>query len=169
MLQISDAIIEDQLDCVRDLMRAFVDWHRRRHFEDLKLIDRYFDAKSFEEELAALPGKYSSPGGRLLLATYNNQPAGCVALREIGAGVCEMKRMFVYPRLQGKGIGRALTGSIISAARNAGYSSIRLDTSVRQAEASNLYRSLGFKIIAPYYELEPDLKNWLIFMELKLE
>jgi GNAT superfamily N-acetyltransferase len=169
MLQISDATTEAQLDGVRELIRAFVAWHRQRHFQDLELIERYFDKKLFEKELAGLPGKYSSPRGRLLLASYNNQPAGCVALREIEAGICEMKRMFVYPRLQGKGIGRALAESIISAGRTAGYSSMRLDTSVRQSEALNLYQSLGFKRIDPYYELESDLKNWLIFMELKLE
>src|SRR5689334_2452242 len=108
MLEIAEVTTAEQLDSVRDLMRAFVAWHRRRHGVDLALIDRYFDAPAFAAELAALPGKYARPRGRLLLAAYAGQPAGCVALRELAAGVCEMKRMFVYPQLQGQGIGRAL-------------------------------------------------------------
>ncbi|HET7076174.1 MAG TPA: GNAT family N-acetyltransferase [Chloroflexia bacterium] len=168
MLHIAEVTTAEQLDSVRDLMRAFVAWHRRRHGADLALIDRYFDAPAFEAELAALPGKYDRPWGRLLLAAYADQPAGCVALRELAVGVCEMKRMFVYPQLQGKGIGRALAESLIAAARSAGYAAMRLDTSVRQAEALHLYRRLGFQRIDPYYELAPDLQRWLIFMELRL-
>jgi len=45
---------------------------------------------------------------------------------------------------------------------------MRLDTSVRQNEAKGLYQHLGFKPIAPYYELPEDMKNWLVFMELAL-
>ena len=97
-------------DQVRDLMRAFIGWHRKRHLEDIQLIDQYFDAAAFEEELASLPGKYAPPRGSLLLAMHDGRPAGCVALREIDARACEMKRLFVYPHLHGKGIGICATG-----------------------------------------------------------
>ncbi len=153
----------EQLDQVRDLMRAFVAWHRLRHHED-----QYFDAAAFEEELATLPGKYVPPRGGLLLATHDGNSAGCVALREIDADACEMKRMFVYPNLQGKGVGRTLAEAIIDQARTIGYRSMRLDTSIRQAEAIALYRSLGFKGISAYYELPEPMRNWLVFMELEL-
>jgi GNAT superfamily N-acetyltransferase len=168
MIKILNATTDDQLNHVRDLIRAFVAWHRQRHHEDLALIDQYFDAKAFEEELATLPGKYAPPKARLQLALYNDQPAGCIALRELDARTCEMKRMFVYPELQGKGIGRALAETLIREAQTIGYTRMQLDTSVRQVEAQNLYRSLGFKEIAPYYELPEELKSWLVFMELSL-
>jgi putative acetyltransferase len=157
-----------QLDQVRDLMRAFTAWHRGRHREDLELIERYFDAAAFENELASLPGKYAPPRGALLLATHEGSPAGCVALREIDADACEMKRMFVYPQFQGKGVGRALAAAVLGASRSIGYRSMLLDTSVRQSEAIALYRRLGFRDIEPYYDLPPDLRNWLVFMELRL-
>jgi hypothetical protein len=83
----------DELEQVRAVMRAFDAWHRQRHQQDLSLIDSYFDAAAFETELASLPGKYSPPRGYPLLATDNAAPAGCVALREIDADACEMKRM----------------------------------------------------------------------------
>jgi GNAT superfamily N-acetyltransferase len=168
MIKILNATTDDQLNHVRDLIRAFVAWHRQRHQADLSLIDQYFDAKAFEEELATLPGKYAPPKGRLQLALYDDQPAGCIALRELDTRICEMKRMFVYPELQGKGIGRALAETLIREAQTIGYTRMQLDTSVRQVEAQNLYRSLGFKEIAPYYELPEELKSWLVFMELSL-
>ena len=149
-------------------MRAFMAWHRERHTQDLHLIDAYFDAAAFEEELATLPGVYSPPSGRLLLATYEGESAGCVALRPIDARYCEMKRMFVYPHLQGKGVGLALTRRLIEHARSSSYRAMRLDTSIRQAEAEALYSQLGFNVIPPYYELPADLRDWLVFMELTL-
>ena len=157
-----------QLNHVRSLMRSFVAWHRERHHEDRHLIDAYFDAGAFEEELASLPGKYAHPHGHLLLATVDGSPAGCVALRGIDSGSCEMKRMFVYPRFHGHGIGKALAEELISRARALGYSRMRLDSGRKQAEAHGLYRKLGFKDIAPYYELPEELSNWLVFMELPL-
>jgi ribosomal protein S18 acetylase RimI-like enzyme len=157
-----------QLDQVRDLMRAFVVWHKARHQQDIRLIDSYFDAAAFDEELAAMPGKYVPPRGQLLLATLGDSPAGCVALRDIDVDTCEMKRMFVYPQHHGRGVGRALAEAIVAEARALGYRRMRLDTSIRQDEAQGLYRSLGFRIIEPYYALPENLRNWLVFMELEL-
>jgi putative acetyltransferase len=168
MIAITDAASPSQLDAVRDLMRAFMAWHRERHTQDLHLIDAYFDAAALEEELATLPGTYSPPSGRLLLATHNNAPAGCVALRPLDARYCEMKRMYVYPHMRGEGIGLALAQRVIEDARSSGYRAMRLDTSIRQAEAQALYSRLGFDVIPPYYELPTDLRDWLVFMELTL-
>jgi putative acetyltransferase len=157
-----------QLDHVRSLMRAFIAWHKERHREDIHLIDAYFDAEAFEQELASLPGKYVPPRGQLLLATLDGAPAGCVALREIDFASCEMKRMFVYPQFHGKGVGYALAEAVIKEARALGYRAMRLDTSIRQDEAKGLYQRMGFKTIQPYYELPEELRSWLVFMELVL-
>ncbi|MGM9483310.1 GNAT family N-acetyltransferase [Roseateles sp. NT4] len=157
-----------QLDAVRALMRSFIAWHRERHAQDLDLIDAYFDKAAFEEELATLPGVYRPPAGALLLAQVDGEPAGCVALRALDGNACEMKRMFVDPRFHGAGVGKALAQRLIADARGAGYGAMRLDTSIRQAEASGLYRHLGFQVIPPYYELPDRLRDWLVFMELGL-
>jgi GNAT superfamily N-acetyltransferase len=157
-----------QLDAVRGLMRSFIAWHRQRHRENIHLIDQYFDSAAFEDELASLPGKYVLPRGHLLVATSDGATAGCVALREIDSSACEMKRMFVYPQFHGQGVGHALAEGLINEARALGYTSMRLDTSIRQNEARALYQRLGFQVIQPYYDLAEELRNWLVFMELKL-
>jgi len=167
-IKILDAASEKYLDHVRNLIKAFLKWHLKRHLEDIDLINEYFDPKNFEEELASLPGKYSMPEGGLLLAFYNDQPAGCVGLKKIDDHSCEMKRMFVYPEFHGKGIGYALAKAIIDEAKKIGYSSMKLDTSIRQIEAQKLYQGFGFKNTEAYYELPEKVKNWLVFMELKL-
>ncbi|MGN6530541.1 MAG: GNAT family N-acetyltransferase [Ginsengibacter sp.] len=167
-IKIIDVVSHEDCDHVRKLVYHFVNWHRVRHLEDLELIDEYFDRKDFEKELESLPGKYSRPNGRLLLALFDGEPAGCVALRKIDDQAFEMKRMFVYTKYHGKGIGRALAEKFINEARLIGYQSIKLDTSFRQIEAQKLYQSLGFNVTRPYYQLPKKLEDWLVFMEMKL-
>ena len=157
-----------EIEQVRALIRDFVAWHRARHQQDLELIDRYFDPADFEHELASLPGKYGPPDGALLLATLEGEPAGCVALRRIDDTTCEMKRMFVPPALHGNGIGRALADAITDEARRLGYTSMVLDTSIRQKEAQSLYRKLGFQPTEPYYDMPDDVRDWLVFMRREL-
>jgi GNAT superfamily N-acetyltransferase len=159
---------EADLEGVRALMRAFVAWHREEHVDQLHLVDAYFDGGGVEAELATLPGKYAPPEGELLLASVDGEAAGCVALRALGGGACEMKRMFVYPRFQGLGLGRALGEAVVEEARRAGHRVVRLDTSRRQEAALGLYRRLGFREVDPYYELPRELEEWLVFMELQL-
>ena len=109
--------------------------------------------QSFNEELAGLPWEYAPPSGRLLLATLDGTPAGCVALHKIEDGICEMKRLYVRPQFRGTGLGRRLAVEIVSQAREIGYSRMRLDTVVAvMGRAVELYRALGFREIAPYRE-----------------
>ena len=122
--------------------------------------------QNFDKELAELPGEYVPPTGRLFLAIEEDNAAGCVALRKIGDGICEMKRLYVRPEFRGTGLGRTLTETIIQAAREIGYGRMRLDTLPGKMDrAIAMYRSLGFKDIEPYYD---NPVEGAAFMELEL-
>jgi len=121
--------------------------------------------QGFEQELADLPGKYGPPDGRLWLATCAAGPAGCVAIRRLDEGICEMKRLYVRPSFRGAGVGRLLAGTAIAEARTMGYRLMRLDTAPSMTPAISLYRSLGFRQIAPYCH---NPLPGAVFMELRL-
>ena len=122
--------------------------------------------QSFDEELKSLPGAYTPPGGRLLLANYHSQLAGCIALRPLEPTICEMKRLYVRPAFRGKGVGRLLVDRIIAEARVIGYQSMRLDTVVQEMQDGvALYRRRGFREIPPY---RTNPVGGVIYLELAL-
>lgn len=143
---------EEDLDAVTALFREY---------EASLPFDLSF--QNFEQELAGLPGRYAPPSGQMLLAKCGGAFAGCVALRQIGEGTCEMKRLFVQPAFRGKGIGRALAQAIIEEGRRIGYKRMRLDTAMEPARS--LYQSLGFREIPPYQHVPVE---GVVFMELEL-
>jgi predicted N-acetyltransferase YhbS len=149
----------EDMDPVRTLFREYANEYAASPGSDLCF-------QSFEQELEGLPGPYALPSGCLLLATVGGEPAGCVALKKVADGVCEMKRLYVRSRPRGTGLGRTLTEQVIGEAKRLGYDLIRLDTipSV-MGSAVALYRSLGFRDI-PAYCFNPVPGT--LFMELQL-
>lgn len=144
--------------------------------EDITAVRRLFEEyaaslgidlayQGFAAELAGLPGAYAPPGGRLLLATAGGVPAGCVALRPHDRESCEMKRLYVRPEHQGRGLGRELVVRLIAEASAGGYSTMLLDTLPSMHGAQRLYASLGFVRRAPYF---PSPIDGNVFMELRL-
>lgn len=132
-------------------------------YADLPWLVGYY--RDFEKETDNLPDAYAHPEGMILLAWYDNQPAGCVALGKLNDDICEMKRLFVRPQNRRKGIGTALCEGLMEQAKKTGYTSMRLATALQIPRA--LYYSLGFTKIAPYRDIPDEIKD-VVFMELKL-
>ena len=132
--------------------RAFTYGPIRRLFEEYAAsigVDLCF--QGFAEELAGLPGRYAPPGGGLWLAVERGEAAGCVALRSLGDGTAEMKRLYVRPEHRGRGVGRRLVEHALSAAAALGHRRIVLDTLPSMGAAIEMYRALGFAPVEPYY------------------
>jgi ribosomal protein S18 acetylase RimI-like enzyme len=121
--------------------------------------------QGFSEEVDSLPGSYAPPLGRLFLAWEGDVAAGCVALRPLEPGICEMKRLYVRPAYRRTGLGRRLAERIVQEARDAGYGKMRLDTLATMARARELYQALGFRPIPPY---RPNPIEGAVFLELTL-
>jgi GNAT superfamily N-acetyltransferase len=140
-----DSVVFDgpRLDDVRGLFGEYAAWLG---------IDLSF--QGFASELANLPGGYAAPDGTLLLSLIDGAAAGCVAVRRVDAHVCEMKRLYVRPRFQGKGCGRRLAERAIDWSRGAGYDRMLLDTLPSMAEAQRMYERLGFTDV-PAYRFNP--------------
>jgi GNAT superfamily N-acetyltransferase len=159
MLRITQAVDETAIAQVRELFREYANspgvspcW------------------QDFDRELATLPGKYSPPEGRVMLAHHidpgkTENLVGCIAMRKLEEGICEMKRLYVRPEFRGEGAGRDLAEALIAEARSIGYGKMRLDTLPIMREAQQLYRMLGFREI-PAYQKDPT--PGALFFELDL-
>lgn len=155
MVELIQAETIDQIAEARGLFREYEAW-----------LGMSLCFQDFENELASLPGKYAMPTGRLLLAYSDDKLAGCIAMRKLEEGICEMKRLFVRDEFRGMRIGITLIERLITDARATGYSSMRLDTlPLKMGKAVKLYQSHGFVEIPPYYNNPHD---GVLFMELAL-
>ncbi len=114
----------------------------------------YLKIQNYDAELKDLEYKYGLPYGRLYLVYWDENLAGCIGLRKIDNDICEMKRLYVRPAFRKKGIGDYLVKKIIEAAKEIGYSKMRLDTLPFLKGAEKLYRKNGFYEI-PCYNNSP--------------
>ncbi len=159
MLEIVQAVTARNIELARGLLEEYGAWGVA---EGIAFPEEY---KAFQEQLSNLPDGFAPPDGRLLVAIYQGRAAGCVALRKLSDGVCEMKRLYVRAKFRRLGIGKALAQAIIEQARGIGYTRMRLDTVASMKAARALYVSLGFKQIEAY---RYNPLEGAVFMELSL-
>jgi putative acetyltransferase len=121
--------------------------------------------QGFSKELDTIAQQYNQPHGALLLAFYEDLPAGCAGIRMLDEQTAELKRMFVKDTYRGHKIGVALLQQAIDMAKQLGYQKLRLDTLENMNKAQQLYRSFGFYEI-PSYRFNPLAGT--IYMEKEL-
>jgi ribosomal protein S18 acetylase RimI-like enzyme len=155
MLTLKQVESVEEIEQTRQLFHEYVTW-----------LGVNLCFQNYDKEVAELPGEYVPPTGRLYLAIENDQTAGCIALRKLDDGICEMKRLYVRPQFRGRRLGQTLIDRIIEDARQIGYRRMRLDTLPGKMDtAIAMYRALGFKDIERYYD---NPYETAAFMELGL-
>ena len=156
MLRIQHVIQEgSELDRIRELFREYE-----------KELDEDICFQSFEAELNDPLKKYGLPDGDLVLAYWNDEVAGCIALTKMkDAGACEMKRLYVKPELRKNKIGRILIEELLNSAKERNYDRMRLDTFEKLEAAVHLYKQYGFKNISAYYD---NPLEGVVYMEKEL-
>lgn len=148
---------KDYLPQIRQLIIEYTTW-----------LGRDLSFQGLSKELDHLAETYLPPHGKLFAAVdENGSVKGCVAYKKLTDSRCEMKRLYVTPDSRGTKLGRRLAEKIIQTARDDGYSEMVLDTlGFQMRPARELYSSLGFEEIPPYYNNPlPDA----IYMALKLK
>ena len=126
---------------------------------------KYLDIQNYDEEVENLEQKYGMPEGRLYIAYFNEQLAGCIGLRKIDDENCEMKRLYVRPEFRGNHIGNELVNRIIDDAKEIGYKFMLLDTFPFLENAIHMYKNFGFYEISSYNNSPMDS---LIYMKMDL-
>ena len=154
-ISIKQALRISEIEAVRQLL---TDYGNSRDW-DSALGD-------YDTELAKLPYRYAAPDGRLFLAFYDDQVAGCVAFQKLSEDICEMKRLYVDPDFRGKKVGSALIDAICKSATEAGYQFMRLDTFASFTAAIEAYKKVGFYEIPPYQKYGME---GILFFEKKLQ
>ncbi len=164
-------IVQAQMpECASDVRQLFAEYLESvnsmlRHEYGLEV-----DITSMLEDDMTVTGPFFRPGACLLLAEVDGRVAGCACMRQIGGDAGEIKRMYVRPALRGQGIGRALLESALERARQAGLTTMRLDSAGFMKEAQTLYRSVGFRQIEAYPEnlIPAQFQQHWVFMEKSL-
>ena len=158
MMELGVADTPTRISQVKQLFVEYFDMLKNNYAVDLGY-------QNIQAELDSLPGYYGPPHGLLYVALEDGAPAGCIAYRPMEPGACELKRMYVRPAYRRMGLGRILGEALIAAARQNGYSIMRLDTGSFLTNAIHLYQTLGFSIRAPYYDPPAGMADILVFME----
>ncbi|MDR1121075.1 MAG: GNAT family N-acetyltransferase [Dysgonamonadaceae bacterium] len=136
---------DEEIVGAKQLIVAYIQW-----------LSQDLSFQNIDDELSTFPEKYSEPEGTFLIAKENNEIVGCVGIKKLENGICEMKRLFVNDRYRGNGTAKKLVEMIIEEAKLKHYERMRLDTLDTMKEALNIYRKNGFYEIESYYNNPAD-------------
>lgn len=168
VVEVRDARLPGDIDFIRQLWIDYLTWGND-NMQMLYGVHPHNPGEQVEQDINMID-KFLPPNGRLILAFIDNKACGIGCLKSISEEIGEVKRMYVNPSFRKIGAGRAILQSLIHAAQETGYIKVRLDSPKFMEAAHSLYRSLGFKDIPVYPEVEipEEFRQYLLFMELTL-
>jgi GNAT superfamily N-acetyltransferase len=168
VIEIRDAKLPNDMDCIKQLWTDYLTWGN----DNMQLLYGVHphNPKGQVEQDIKMIDKFLPPNGRIMLAFIDKKPCGIGCLKSINDEIGEIKRMYVDPSFRNIGAGRAILESLLNAAKESGYKKVRLDSPKFMEAAHALYRSVGFKDIPVYDEVEiPEaFRQYLLFMEIDL-
>lgn len=130
-------------------------------------IEEYFEMEALDEFVLINPEEtILGNGGVILMALYNGEVAGTVALRKVNNTTCEFTKMAVDKNFRRLGIGEALSQASFQKAGDIGFTKIILYSNTKNVAAIKLYQKLGFK----HVEVETNVykrANVKMIIELK--
>jgi GNAT superfamily N-acetyltransferase len=168
VVKVRDAQLPGDIDLVRTLWTDYLTWGNES-MQTLYGVHPHNPKETVEHDIEMIE-KFLPPDGRLMLACSDDNVCGIGCLKKINDDIGEIKRMYVDPSFRKIGAGRAILQSLLTAAREAGYRKVRLDSPKFMEAAHALYRSFGFRDIPVYEEVEipEEFRKYLVFMELEL-
>ena len=161
-------VIPNDLEVVKKLWFDYLVWGNDK-MQELYGVHPHNPKEAVEQDIQQI-SKFQPPYGQLILASYEGEVCGLGSLKRINSDIGEIKRMFVDPDSRRIGAGRAILEELLLEAKKVGYKKLRLDSPKFMEAAHCLYRSVGFRDIDAYPEMEipAEFKEYLMFMELDL-
>ena len=86
----------------------------------------------------------------VIIATIDNKPVGCGAMKAYDSDTMEIKRMFVPIEMRGKGIAVHILKNLEKWAKEMNYSKCILETGNKMLEAIRLYEKSNYKVVPNY-------------------
>ena len=168
VIEIRDARLPNDIDFIKKLWTDYLTWGNDK-MQMLYGVHPHNPEEAVREDIKNID-KFLPPNGRLIIAFIDEEACGIGCLKSINEEIGEVKRMYVDPSFRQIGAGRAILKDLLNAAKETGYKKVRLDSPKFMEAAHSLYRSIGFKDIEPYPEMEipQEFKDYLLFMEIDL-
>ena len=169
VIEIRDAKLPSDIVFIKKLWTDYLTWGNDK-MQMLYGVHPHNPEEAVKEDIKKID-KFLPPNGRLMLAFVDENACGIGCLKSINEEIGEIKRMYVDPSFRQIGAGRAIVKALLNAAKEAGYKKVRLDSPKFMEAAHSLYRSVGFRDIPVYDEVEiaEEFRQYLLFMEIDLQ
>jgi putative acetyltransferase len=107
--------------------------------------------KETDKDLSDLNKFYFGNKGWFALIDTGDDIIGSYGIFRVNEKICELRKMYLLPGYQGKGLGRIMMEDAIQQAKALGYAEIILETNTLLDKAIHLYKKYGFEEYNPLH------------------